>query len=352
VITGPREFQRAASLVQYTFNWFYTDNRHIAYQNAGANPVRARGANPDLPILGNREWRGFDPERLTARYTPRSAHPNALDQSYIADWNNKQARGYRAADGNWAYGAPYRVKPLIDRIRAGTRGSRRMSLLELVDAMRDAATVDLRGDGVLPHALQVIGRPADPRLRAAVAKLRAWQRAGAHRRDLDRDGTYEHSEAIRIMDAWWPRWIAAEFRPVLGRKLFESIQTINELSNDPNNHGDHLGSAWQNGWYGYARKDLRTVLGARVRGRYSRTYCGRGSRSRCRRVLRASLAQALPANPYGDDEVCSEAGRAGDQDCYDSIFFRPLGGVTQPLIPWQNRPTYQQAVEVRGHGPR
>jgi len=301
-------------------------------------------------MLGSREWRGFDPERLSATYTPRSAHPNALDQSYIADWNGKQARGYRAADGNWAYGAPYRVDPLIERIRAGTRGKRRMNLVQLVDAMRDAATVDLRGSGVLPFALKVLGRPTDPRLRAAIAKLRAWQRDGAHRRDLDRDGTYEHSEAIRIMDAWWPRWIAAEFRPVLGRKLFESIQTINELANEPNNHGDHLGSAWQNGWFGYARKDLRTLLKAKgVRGRYSRTYCGRGSRARCRKALRTSLAQALPVNPYGEDAVCAAAGRGGDQDCHDAIFFRPLGGVTQPLIPWQNRPTYQQAVEVRGH---
>jgi hypothetical protein len=26
--------------------------------------------------------------------------------------------------------------------------------------------------------------------------------------------------------------------------------------------------------------------------------------------------------------------------------------VTQPLIPWINRPTYQQAVEVQGTAPR
>jgi hypothetical protein len=43
---------------------------------------------------------------------------------------------------------------------------------------------------------------------------------------------------------------------------------------------------------------------------------------------------------------------AGDQTCLDSVRFRPLGGVTQPLIPWINRPTYQQAVEVQGASPR
>jgi hypothetical protein len=49
------------------------------------------------------------------------------------------------------------------------------------------------------------------------------------------------------------------------------------------------------------------------------------------------------------DPVCSAAGRGGDQACFDSIYFRPLGAITQPLIPWQNRPTFQQVVEVQGH---
>ena len=36
------------------------------------------------------------------------AHPRVVDQSYIADWNGKQAKGYGAADGNWGYGPVYR----------------------------------------------------------------------------------------------------------------------------------------------------------------------------------------------------------------------------------------------------
>jgi hypothetical protein len=97
-------------------------------------------------------------------------------------------------------------------------------------------------------------------------------------------------------------------------------------------------------------KDLRTRLGRRVRGRYSRVYCGRGSLVRCRGALRGSLRAALKADPaklYADG-VCANAGRSGDQACFDSIYFRPLGAITQPLIPWQNRPTFQQVVEVEG----
>jgi hypothetical protein len=223
----------------------------------------------------------------------------------------------------------------------------------MVAAMEDAATVDLRGAAALPFALRVIGRPRDAALRDAVAKLRAWSVAGAHRLDGDRDGEYEFSAAIRIFDAWWPRWLHAEFEPVLGKELFAAIEHVNELANTPNNHGDHVGSAWQDGWFGYALKDLRTVLGSRrVRGRYSRVYCGRGSLRRCRNALRASLREAVAAAPdpklYAGDAVCAAEGRDGDQDCYDAIFFRPLGAITQPLIPWQNRPTFQQVVQVGG----
>jgi hypothetical protein len=38
--------------------------------------------------------------------------------------------------------------------------------------------------------------------------------------------------------------------------------------------------------------------------------------------------------------------------CSDSIQFRAIGAVTQPLSEWINRPTFQQAVEIAGHGPR
>jgi acyl-homoserine lactone acylase PvdQ len=338
-----KSFQRAASLIGYTFNWFYADSRKIAYFNSGFNPVRARRTDPNFPVDGRFEWRGT----MSAART----HPQAVNPRFLTSWNNKQAPGTRAADGNWAYGPTYRSKTLDDRVRRATAGGRKIGRAELVKAMEDAATVDLRGDAVLPWVLRVVGKPRDPALAGAVAKLRAWQRSGAHRIDRDGDGFYDEADAIFLMDAWWPRLVRASFEPVLGRRLFKAIQGMNELSNDPNNHGQHLGSAWQHGWYGYVIKDLRTLLGRRVRGRYSRLYCGAGVLRRCRALLRASLAAAMKVDRsalYSGDPVCAAAGRDGDQACFDSIYFRPLGAITQPLIPWQNRPTFQQVVEVRG----
>jgi len=91
-----------------------------------------------------------------------------------------------------------------------------------------------------------------------------------------------------------------------------------------------------------------------VLGRFSRVYCGGGSLPACRQMLLDTLAQALAADPvklYADDQ-CAAAGRPSDQECFDTVGFRALGAVAQPLIPWINRPTFQQAVEVQGHRPR
>jgi hypothetical protein len=146
----------------------------------------------------------------------------------------------------------------------------------------------------------------------------------------------------------------AEFEPSLGSALFAQLEAAHELDNEPNNGGQHLGSAYQTGWYGYAAKDLRRVLGRPVVRTYSKRYCGGGNLARCRAALSDALGQALddsPAALYADD-ACAKAGKPSDQACFDAIEFRATGAVTQPMIGWQNRPTYQQADEVEGHRPR
>jgi hypothetical protein len=221
--------------------------------------------------------------------------------------------------------------------------------------MEMAGSTDLRAHADLPLALKLIGTPRDRALRPAVRELRAWAKAGGLRRDQDRDGTYEHADAVRIMDAWWPRWITAQFKPRLGATALKRLEKAVAIDNPPNNHGQHIGSAYQGPWFGYVRKDLRTVMHREVEGRYGKVYCGKGSRKRCRAALESSLkaAIAIPASKlYSGDAVCQKAGRDGDQACYDSIQFRPIGAATQPLIPWINRPTYQQAVSILRRVPR
>ena len=219
-----------------------------------------------------------------------------------------------------------------------------MTLPQLIDAMEEAGTTDLRGQEDLPLALRVIGKSKNPEIRRATALLKKWATSGAHRIDRNRDGKYDDADAIKLMDAWWPGIVSAMFKPVMGAPLLDQLRATHEIDNAPNNHGDHLGSAYQTGFYGYVKKDLERVLKIKVKQRYARAFCGRGNRSRCRNALIASLRSAIAQSPekvYPADDKCKTA---GDQYCRDEVSFRPLGGVTQPLIHWINRPTYQQVA--------
>ena len=143
----------------------------------------------------------------------------------------------------------------------------------------------------------------------------------------------------------------SQFRPALGSKAYKALLAAVELDNAPNNHGDHLGSAYQTGWYGFVRKDLRTVLGRKVRGKYARRYCGGGKLRACRRVLASTLAAAATEvrSQYGTalaDVRIRATGCEKDPIC-DQISFITAGAVDTPPIPWQDRPTFQQIVEIR-----
>ena len=391
------DFKRASYKIGYTFNWFYSDDREISYFNSGNNPVRPEGIDHNFPVRGTREfeWRNFDPDRLTADYTSPEKHPQADDPPFLTSWNNKQAPDYRAADDEYAYGSVFRSEPLDDRIQKAIAGGAKIGLAKLVDAMEDAGTVDVRGDKVLPYLLEAIG-PVGPNSNLAepVDKLRAWQADGAHRRDLKpHDGKYEHSEAVAIMDAWWPKLLEAQFGPALdpdgttpdqtdppkdgdtvdddqtqqGDPLFKQLQNLIPIDNPPNGYGDHHGSSYRSGWWSYVEKDLRGLFARdSVKGPFSRVYCGGdenrdGTKDLCGNVLRSSLADALGRSreeSLYNDEVCEKATKDGQarpedrQVCFDSILHAPIGGITQPLINWVNRPTFQQVLEIQGHRSR
>src|SRR3954454_1707033 len=115
---SPQDFQKAAAMIGYTFNWFYIDDKHFAYFNSGNNPQRRRGIIGQLPTPAKYEWKGNDPDTWSAKYTPFKQHPRVVDgQPFITSWNNKQARGYAGADSN-LFSSVYRSQLLDRQIRA------------------------------------------------------------------------------------------------------------------------------------------------------------------------------------------------------------------------------------------
>jgi acyl-homoserine lactone acylase PvdQ len=352
VVTGIAGFKQAVSNIDFTFNWAYVDSERIAYALSGAMPQR-QGTSPDFPVLGTGkyDWKGFKPATQTATYLPFKQHPQAVDPPYLVSWNNKQAPGWAAADNRYAYGPLFRSQTIADKVRAGTKGKRRMTIAQLVRAMEEPATQDLRGYRLLPTILDAVGSPKQPALRKALGRLRAWQKAGAHRRDLNRDGVDEETPAIELIDAWWPKLIEAEFKPSLGARAFEKLEEMLKL-------GSYTGGSptepdFEDGWWGYVSKDLRDLFGPRPRAPFSRVYCGKGSKKRCRKALQRSLAEALKVTPAalygGGDGACA----ANPQpSCFDQN--RPVvtAGVSLPPFPFQNRPTFQQVVTLTQRLPR
>jgi acyl-homoserine lactone acylase PvdQ len=344
-VRNASQFKKAVSHINFLFNWSYVDAKHIAYAMSGAMPQRARGTSPDFPILGTGqfEWKGFKPSTQLADYLPFSEHPQAVDPPFLVSWNNKQAPGWAAADDQYDYGPVHRAQMISDRVRAATRGKGKMTIVQLVQAMEEPATQDLRGYRLLPTVFDAIGKPKSPQLREALAELRAWHKAGAHRRDLNRDGVDDENAAVELMDAWWPKLVTAEFEPALGRQAFDNLQGMIAI-------GDHTGGSPQapdffDGWWGYVSKDLRDLFGPQPKGAYSRVYCGNGSKTRCRTMLQRTLGSALkvtPASLYGggDGECAADPQPA----CFDQNRPQVTSGIALGPFPFQNRPTFQQVV--------
>ncbi|MGX7825444.1 penicillin acylase family protein [Actinokineospora sp. 24-640] len=345
-IKSAADFQRAASHIGYTFNWFYADSSDIAYYNSGSNPVRNPSVDPGMPVLANAgyDWANWNPEDNRASYTSYESHPQVVNQDYLISWNNNQAPG-TAASG-LERGAVHRGDLLDARVRAMINNGVPVDRANLTKAMAEAGLADLRAERVLPLLLRVIGdSTGDPAVDRALTSLREWLAAGGLRKQTAQGArTYQHAFAIQVMDAWWPLLVRAQFEPGLGASAYTELTRVLKVDESPSNGNAHQGSSYQAGWWGYVHKDLRAVLNEPVAAPLGAEYCGAGDLARCRQVVVDSLraAAATPATAvYPGDGDCA----AGDQWCADAIIHNAMGGITHEPITTQNRPTYQQVIE-------
>lgn len=340
-VTDAASFQKAASNIDFTFNWFYADDRDISYFSSGLLPIRSKRVEPDFPHWAGKryDWQGW----LPARRHVQETNPK---RGYLVSWNNKPAPGFAAADDNWSYGPAYRSLALEVPLRRALRAGK-VTIEDLVGVMSTGAVTDARAQTTLPWLLKVIGR--DPAQSKALGLLRAWLKDGVPRVDRDRDGAYADQQAIALFDTWWEDAGSSVARDVLRDRLGPLVDSLPQGLDDHPRSG--TGSAFNGiAWYGYVNKDLRSLLGVKVASPYSTSYCGRGSLAACRKDLRASLAAAVTRllAAQGVDDL--------DQVTYDKsqddIRHTTAGLVGVRPIDWQNRPTFQQVVEFTSHRPR
>jgi len=348
-VKNAKTFQKAASKIQFTFNWAYSDAKKTSFYLSGAYPQRAQGTSPDFPLMGTGkyDWVDFDPKSFTMKTLAFDDHPHTTNQPVMVSWNNKVAKDWASADGQWGFGPFYRSDLIEDKLLDAVAGGNKVDMTQMVQAMEESATQDIRGVKLLPTVFEVLGTPSDPQLAEAVQKLKDWRAAGSHRRDLDRDGVYEHNAAVEIMDAWWPKLVTAQFEPGLGADAFKSIQTmIGFGSTSTTPRAPNMAA----GWWGYSLDDLQSLLagGQPVPGGFDRVFCGGGDLNACRAALEDSLRAALavtPAQTYGFGACETNP----QPSCWDQNRPRITSAVSKPgAFPFQNRPTFQQIVSVEG----
>ena len=351
-----RAFQKVMSPFPGTENWFYANRDEVGFIQSGNFPRHARGSDVDLPFNGDGsgDWVGFDPDSYTFKKVPPANRPRAGDEIVIS-WNNKEGVGWRKGPTEWGDGPVHHALLLHRRLKEELRVKKgRTDLAGLTRSVNRAATGDLRPEEPYRWMRRVIGR-AQGRDEKFLRLIDAWRASGGNRLDVDGDNVYEHSAAVLLMDSWWPRFVRQAFQPAFGQQLFDTLERrVLGLG----------GFGWD--WSTHVQKDLRNVLGRKIRGRYSRYYCGgeptvqpvKGSGRavvlrRCRAILLHSLRQAVQflTQERGADptqwKYPATCPTTSPRQCVQN---EPTtaGAVETPPFPWQNRGTYHQVNEILG----
>jgi acyl-homoserine lactone acylase PvdQ len=312
--TTPDRFWTAANQFGFTFNWAYVSRKATAYFSSGYLPKRARGLDRRLPTLGTGgyDWQGF---------LSRDEHPHDVSGpgGLLLNWNNKAAPGFMHGDDE-AFGSVHRVE-LFDRWPRNPR------LTDVVGVMNRAATEDVRSP-VWPVISRVLhtGPAPSARDQKVVDLLDDWVRRDAPRLDANDDTLYDEA-APAIMDALWPAIARAALGRVLSSGLLDDVNSVRGL-------GGLAGES-------YVDKDLRSLLGDDVNGRFNLSYCGEGSLKACRDSLWITLHVAADqlAAQFGNPDPTSwrkTASRTG---------FQP--GLIPDTMRTTNRPTFQQVLEFQ-----
>lgn len=394
-------FKKLFNSMTATFNWLYADENDIAFIQSGLYPQRHPQHNPELPVWGDGNFEWAVDENLPADFFdlyggdaaagaqpyPSRAVPMSIDdqgyyewpgflpleahiqdtnppQGYFANWNNSGAPGWWAADGNGTYGPTHRVQSLNLRLAAFKDSGRKHDLASMIEIAGDAAFTDLRGLDVLPLLLEIArSGDLDADQTLALDLLQRWldegsaqwidatPGLGAYRRDRDDDGIYDQRYAVVLMDAWYTR-LMETVTPQLSAIEAAGASALSARYDAPRDQG----SAYQEGWFQHMRRLLSTALNKPDRVDYRALRCaGSASVADCRNAVLLALQQALEdlgglpnmVNWDGSQLLYAKGEDCGVVEDCDAVEHTAFAFQPVPAIHWINRPTFQQAVEIR-----
>jgi hypothetical protein len=204
--------------------------------------------------------------------------------------------------------------------------------------MNAAATQDVRAIDTVPLIKRLIkgSKAPDATAKRMLALLVAWKQAGGSRLDRDLDGKIDDPGAA-IMDVAWPKIADAFMVSRLGPQLDELNSLFSRFDLPP--------SGQYSGWYQYFDRDIRSLLGMKVKQPFNNAYCGGGKLKKCQTAIWNAIATAgaeLTASQGADPAAWrSDAVR-------ERIDFSP--GLLETTMRYTNRPSgIQQVISFDDH---
>ncbi len=352
-----KTFEKAASKIVFTFNWFYVGRNNIAYYESGLDPIRPTNFDPNFPTSGsgNASWTG---------YLSFNGHPHAIDppSGVLISWNNKPAPMFSANDGQFSYGLVYRSQMLQSTLNNELKShGGKVTPAQVVQAMESAATTDLTATSELPYVLSLLSVSSNPVASQMKAILTSWLSSGAHRIKANpNDAQYQDISAIVIADEFFPILDVYLFNSLLGGQGIDYASGnvpsgFSEFGQSFVNYPGSEGSAYDGGFEGQVQKLLMQVLGMKLDQPYPPALlahvCGSGF-SNCKVAVNDAFLQTeqeleqINSNSNVSTWVNDSTSIAAHSSIsnLDEISFQSIGIIGEPKIPWQNRPTFQQVV--------
>lgn len=321
MVTTAREFIDAMQIYSLALNYAYINESEIAYINTGLYPIRAAGAQTDLPTWGTGEWDWQGVISMAQR-------PHVIDppDGFLLSWNNQAAPDFYQSDGDF------------QRVQILHRLISDQALLDL-PALAQLAQLSAIQDGYAVTCLPLLRdyanamtEPQQEELSGMMAELAAWKEDRQARRvDLDEDGSYDDAGPA-IMD---------EIMTRLKQTLEDSLDIDLGSLNLPNT----AGSAYQDGTTSIILMLLNRAMVAGDDPENVDTrqlQCGDGTFSSCRDLVADALLQSKAnlTEAFGTDQPASWRKTA------DTIELTPFALQDGPVWHWQNRPTFQQVATV------